>query len=153
MENREQALVGGIILLLLAGGAYLLYINGFFAPPIPTPAELEAEMVLDNLNPGTYVASPFTFSGRATKEWFDENGTFLVEIRDGANSLIGQGEAQAEGVVDESGTVRFSAAITFSEPAGEEGVITLNKANPKNLPGHDFGYGVVVSFVEQAQEQ
>ena len=153
MESRQSLVIGGVIVLLLCGGVYLLYINGFFAPPIPTPAELEAEMVLDSLNPGTYVTSPFTFRGSATSDWFDENGTFLVEIRDGANNFIGQGEAQAQGVADESGTVRFSATLIFSEPTGEEGVITLNKANPKNLPGNDFSYGVVVSFVEQAQEQ
>src|SRR3989344_7600554 len=127
MESRQSFVIGGVVILLLAGGAYLLYTGGYLSSPEPTLAELEAEIVLDNLSYNTYVISPFTFTGQATGDWFDKDGAFSIEVRDQDGTTIGGGNAIASGEVAE-GRLSFTASVTFSEPAGDTGIISLSRS-------------------------
>jgi hypothetical protein len=152
MESRQSSIIGGIVVVLLVVGGYLLYTGGFFVPPEPTLDELEAEVVLDNLTYNTYVTSPFTFTGQATKDWFDESGTFSIEVRDQDGTTIGNGSANMQGEVNTAGRIPFTATITFSQPQGKEGVISLSRSATFG-DGDGFSYGVSVSFVPVPEEE
>ena len=146
MESRQSFVIGGVVILLLAGGAYLLYTGGYLSSPEPTLEELEAEIVLDNLSYNTYVISPFTFTGQATKDWFDDTGTFAIEVRDQDGTVIGDSSAKMQGEINTAGRIPFTATVTFSQPQGTEGVVFLSRAT-KFGDEDGFSYGVSVSFV------
>jgi len=96
--------------------------------------------------PGAAVRSPATISGTVTGGgWFFE-AVFPVKILDGDGTVLGAGEARAQGDWTATGTVIFTAVIPFAAPRAAAGTIVLAKDNPSGAPANAEQFSVPVGF-------
>lgn len=98
------------------------------------------------------IASSVTVEGAVTGGgWFFEN-SFPVKVLDGNGKVIGQGVAQAGGASGSwmsTGTVPFTAKVTFTTPKYATGTVVLSKDNPSGMPQNDLSVSVPVIFSDQ----
>ncbi len=85
--------------------------------------------------PNDTVTSPLTITGEARGTWFFE-ASFPVRLEDENGVQLGIVPATAKGEWMTTEFVPFSATLTFSKPATENGRLILEKDNPSGLPEH-----------------
>ena len=83
--------------------------------------------------------------------WFFE-ASFPVKVVDANGKAIGQGTAQPQAGADwmSTGTVPFTATVTFAKPDTATGTIVLSKDNPSGLPANSESFSIPISFAVQA---
>jgi len=95
------------------------------------------------------IVSPVAILGTVTGGgWFFE-ATFPVKVLDGDGTVLGQGMAQAGGAPGNwmsTGSVPFTAAITFKTPKLSMGTIVLSKDNPSGLPQNAGELRIPIKF-------
>lgn len=98
--------------------------------------------------PGDIVASPVSAQGTVTDGgWFFE-ATFPVKVLDANGNVLGAGQATAEPPEAwmTTGTVPWSASVTFSKPTTATGIIVFAKDNPSGNPANAMEFSVPVNF-------
>lgn len=112
--------------------------------PIVPPQETENPQHGAGLNPPTLVSplvhtkikSPLSVTGDAAGPWYFE-ASFPVILKDANGNILAQTGAQAMGDWMSTGTVPFSATLTWSTTTATSGIIILKKDNPSGLPEYD----------------
>jgi hypothetical protein len=97
---------------------------------------------------GALIGSPVTVQGTVTGGgWFFE-ASFPVKVLDSTGRVIGQSPAQAQPAEAwmSTGTVAFTALVTFTAPKTATGSIVLSKDNPSGLPANDQSFSIPVRF-------
>jgi hypothetical protein len=120
-----------------------------FVKPVQGPAfsvSPDGHVMVTTPLPNTLIASPVTVSGSVVNgQWFFE-ASFPVKVLDGDGTVIGQGQAQAQSDWTATGTVPFSANISFTAPHYATGTIVFSKDNPSGMPGNAEEFSVPVMF-------
>jgi hypothetical protein len=145
------AVIFAIIIVILLG--ILIFVKSPRAPlsgSVPEapsyPTSPDGHVEIADPVPGQTMISPKAVSGWVTGgEWFFE-GTFPVKVVDADGTVLGQGQAQAQGDWMSTGTVAFTGTISFSAPHFETGTIVFSKDNPSGLPQNDESFSVPVRF-------
>ena len=148
MKNLVIALA--VIIVVLLG--VLIFYNPAQGPTIPTTptgtTSPDGHVVVMSPAPNATITSPFVVQGAVTGGgWFFE-ATFPIKVLDANGTVIGQGLAQAKSDWMSTGTVPFSASITFTKPATATGTIVFTKDNPSANPvnnGQPFDIPIVFS--------
>ena len=95
---------------------------------------------------GDIVSSPLAIEGQETGgEWFFE-ASFPITVLDGDGSVIGLGEAQALSDWMTTGTVPFSASITFKKPRFATGTILFENDNPSGFKANQKSFRLPIIF-------
>jgi len=106
----------------------------------------DAHVVVTEPLPSSTVASPLTIKGSVTGGgWFFE-ATFPVKVMDSNGAILGRGQAQAQGDWTTTGTVPFTATISFTKPDTANGMIVFAKDNPSGAPQNDMSFSIPVVF-------
>ena len=153
---KKLVIVLGVIILVLLG--ILFFYNPAEGPagtlPNNPPASQEAispdgRVTVFSPLEGALVASPASITGSVDGGgWFNE-AVFPIKVLDGDGTVIGQGSAQAGGAPGRwmsTGTVSFSASISFTAPKYATGTIVLAKDNPSGAPANAEQFSVLVKF-------
>jgi hypothetical protein len=110
------------------------------------PTSSDGHVKIMNLMPGQTITSPETVNGVVTGGgWFFE-AVFPVKVMDGDRTVLGLGQAQAESDWMTTGTVPFSATVSFSVPHSVTGIVVFSKDNPSGLPQNTESFSVPVRF-------
>lgn len=154
---KKTVIILGVVIIILLG--ILFFYNPAQGPTTSTttnsvPASQEAispdgRVTVFSPLEGTIVTSPATIQGSVDGGgWFNE-AVFPIKILDGDGTVIGQGMAQAGGAPGSwmsTGTVSFSASISFTAPKYATGTIVLSKDNPSGAAANAEQFGVPVRF-------
>ena len=152
---KKLIIIPGIIIVILLG-ILIFYPEPREVPPSPNSASLTPQSVTSSdghvevSSPvsNDMVASPVTISGTVTGGgWFYE-ATFPIKILDADGTILGTGQAQAEpsSAWTSTGTVSFSAIITFAAPHFATGNLIFSKDNPSGAPANAESFSVPVRF-------
>jgi len=137
------AIAFAVIMVVLLG--ILIFVN----PPKKDgtmPTSPDGRVRIANIFSDQVIISPVSVNGSVTGGgWFFE-ATFPIKIMDADGTVLGQGQARAEGDWMSTGTVPFSAAISFSAPHFTTGTILFTKDNPSGLPGNSEFFSIPVRF-------
>lgn len=145
MVQRHWLVVGLLAILAIAA---LLFFTGSIRPvSTPTLDQLEAELNLENVPPGTVLTSPFVVQGVAVPEWFNESGEIVGELFDDEGALLWSGKARMTGDVGWGGR-SFEATLKFVTPSTTRGTLKFIRSNPVLGTTDGFTHGVTVLFVE-----
>src|SRR5271170_7486472 len=133
---KKVVIILGVIIIILLGILFFYNpVQGPTAQVTNMPASQEAispdgRVTVFSPLEGASVNSPVFVQGSVDGGgWFNE-ATFPVKVVDGDGTVIGQGVAQAGGVPGSwmsTGTVSFSASISFTAPKFATGTIVLAK--------------------------
>lgn len=150
MVQRPWLVVGVIAIAAIVG---FFVFKGAFGPAIqPSLEDLEAELALDNLEPGTVLTSPVTITGEAKRGWFNEQGEMVAELFDDNGTLLWSGLAVSEGDSGWGGD-SFTTTIEFATPVTERGMLRFTRSNSVEGYGGSFTHAVTVLFVEPEEQQ
>ncbi|MFA6369670.1 MAG: Gmad2 immunoglobulin-like domain-containing protein [Patescibacteria group bacterium] len=94
---------------------------------------------------GEIISSPLEIKGEARGSWFFE-ASFVVQLRDAKDNLLGQAVATASGDWMTEDFVPFSATLNFSLGTDKEGTLVFIKNNPSGLPENSAEFSLPVSF-------
>ncbi len=136
-----------IIILFVGIGLFLIMRE----PPVSQNGDVPPEEPQDNLirlttpKPGDTVRSPLIIEGEARGNWYFE-ASFPVTLLDANGNVLVQHYAMAQDEWMTTEFVPFRTELTFSAPAGEEGVLVLEKDNPSGLPEHADERRIPVRF-------
>ena len=150
------AIALAVVILVLLGALFLYnpkHSPTASAPSVAQGSQTQTSMVsadghLTVLSPraGDMAASPLTIAGQVTGGgWFFE-ASFPIKILDGDGTVIGGGQAKAQGDWTSTGSVPFAVAVSFTAPHYATGTIVLWKDNPSGLPENDASFTVPVRF-------
>jgi len=156
---KKLVIILAVIILILLG--ILFFYNPAQGPTTSTststnnaPASQEAispdgRVTVFSPLEGAVVTSPVTIQGSVDGGgWFNE-AVFPIKILDGDGTVIGQGSAQAGGAPGSwmsTGTVSFSARISFTASKYATGTIMLAKDNPSGAAANAEQFSVPVRF-------
>lgn len=121
--------------------------------PVVPPIESEAGQNVTILETPTLVSpvsnskikSPLVVSGSAIGSWYFE-ASFPIILKDGKGNILAQTTANAQGDWMSTGTVPFSATLSWATTTATSGIIILKKDNPSGLPEHDAETIISVLF-------
>jgi hypothetical protein len=109
----------------------------------------DGHMVVAAPLPNDLITAPVTVNGTVIGGgWFFE-ASFPVKVLDGDGTTLGQGTARAGGAPGSwmsTGTVPFTATITFTTPKGATGTLVLKKDNPSGDPANDLQLSIPIRF-------
>ena len=149
MKKFNYAWVIAFILLAVLGAAYLTTERTRAPKEVAVlPATKDDLIVVNFPLPNSTVTNPMTISGEARGGWYFE-AQFPVKIYDANGKLLGDTAATAEGEWMTENYVPFKAAINFTAPSTETGVLVLEKDNPSGLPEHANELSIPVRFAAQ----
>jgi hypothetical protein len=94
---------------------------------------------------GDTITSPLTVTGKARGNWYFE-ASFPIELKDGNGTVIATGVGQAQGDWMTTDWVPFTATLTYTAPATENGTLVLHNDNPSGLPENDKNVEIPVVF-------
>ena len=138
-----MAALMGIIIFVPAPKAPSAGGNGGVISPVISP---DGRVKIDAPSAHAAVSSPVKISGSVTGGgWFFE-GSFPVKVVDANGAVLGSGQAQALFDWMSTGTVPFSAAISFAKPHSSSGAVVFSKDNPSGLPQNDMSFEVPIIF-------
>lgn len=142
------AILLGVIIVVLLG--ILLFVNPVKSPTVTSTAgpAVSSDGNLAVLMPHAddLVDSPVAIEGTVTDgEWFFE-GSFPIEVVDGDGTVIGQGTAQALSDWMSTGSVPFSASISFTAPREATGSLVFTKDDPSGDPANGGSFELPVRF-------
>jgi Immunoglobulin-like domain of bacterial spore germination len=154
---KKVVIILGVVIIILLG--ILFFYNPAQGPTTATstnsaPASQEAispdgRVTIFSPLEGALVTSPVTIQGSVDGGgWFNE-AVFPIKVLDGDGTMIGQGMAQAGGAPGSwmsTGTVSFSATISFTAPKYATGTIVLAKDNPSGSAVNAEQFSVPVKF-------
>ena len=148
MKLKILTAVLGVVIVMLLG--ILIFVQPS-KRPTTTPAtpivSADGHLSVMMPHPGDAVNSPIAIEGTvAGGEWFFE-ASFPIKVLDGDGSVIGQGTAQALSNWTSTGTVPFSASISFTAPRYVTGTILLESDNPSGLPENQKSLSIPVIFI------
>jgi hypothetical protein len=130
------AVVLGIIAIVLIG--VLLFVNPAKSPTVPFEVDLP--------HANDRIVSPVAIEGSVTGGgWFFE-ASFPIKIVDANGNVLGQGTAQALSDWTSTGTVPFSASISFTAPSTTNGKILFMNDDPSAIPQNAKSLSVPVQF-------
>lgn len=135
------------IFIIIAAGALFLIPSPVRAPTTLTPpASLENLIVVDSPLSSSTISSPLTITGKARGTWYFE-ASFPIVILGEYGSVLGRGQAQAQGDWMTEDFVPFKATITFGEdPATNQGYIVLKNDNPSGDPAKQKELDIPIVF-------
>ncbi|HVN26727.1 MAG TPA: Gmad2 immunoglobulin-like domain-containing protein [Candidatus Paceibacterota bacterium] len=155
MNRGLKALVVVLAVIIVALLGVLIFYNPKPATPAPGPSfgatstvalSLDGHVAVTIPQAGASVASPVSIAGTVTGGgWFFE-ATFPVKVLDATGAMIGEGQARATADWMSTGTVPFSASVSFRAPATATGSIVFSKDNPSGDPARDESFAVPVVF-------
>ena len=135
----------------------LFFYNPVKAPSGTTPSGTRAPAAIvsgdgtltiatSSLQPGMAVASPLALEGTVTGGgWFFE-ATFPIEIVGADGTVLGATTARAGSDWASTGTVPWSATLTFAAPRGSSGYVLFKSDNPSGDPSKGKTFQVPVIF-------
>ena len=156
----NRILLTPILLILIAAGAYMFFINPAKAPTNGNDSPAAQGWVTEKGNPdilrnisvkpGDTISSPITITGEARGNWYFE-ASFPITLVDWDGRIIAQVPAQAQGEWMTTEYVPFSATLTFENPSwdadfSKRGAVILQKDNASGLPEHDDSLEIFVVF-------
>ncbi len=134
-----------LIISSIGAGVYVYSIS-MSPPPSETKKLPPTDIVLTTPEGGSVVSSPLTIQGTAPGSWFLE-ATFPIEVRDEQGTVLGQGQAHAQGNWMTTDYVPFTASVTFTSPGkGKTGFIVFKNDNPSGLPENAKEFLVEIKF-------
>ncbi len=96
--------------------------------------------------PDSVISSPLTITGEAPGTWYFE-GSFPVDLVDGAGIVQAQGQAQAQDDWMTSEFVPFVVTLEFEKPSySETGTLFLRRDNPSGLSENDDAIEIPIQF-------
>lgn len=99
-----------------------------------------------SLQPDMVISSPLVLRGEVTGGgWFFE-GTFPVKVMDARGTVLGTAAAHAETEWTSTGTVPWTATVTFAPPAASSGLVVFESDNPSGDPARMKTLQVPVKF-------
>lgn len=109
-----------------------------------TPAALPEQSAISTtttptlLKPGKSekIKSPLTIEGSAFGSWYFE-GSFPIILTDANGKVLAQTNAKAIGDWMSTGSVPFSATLSWATSTATSGVLILKKDNPSGIPELD----------------
>ncbi|MGC9968751.1 MAG: Gmad2 immunoglobulin-like domain-containing protein [Minisyncoccia bacterium] len=135
-----------IIVVLLGVLIFVKPVQGPGPDEFPVAVSHDGRLVVMQPRPGTFIASPVALHGSVTGGgWFFE-AVFPVKVLDGDGTVLGQGQAQAESDWMTTGTVPFSASISFSAPRYATGTVVFTQDTPRALTQNGEKLSVPVRF-------
>jgi Immunoglobulin-like domain of bacterial spore germination len=150
------AIVLGIVVVVLLG--VLIFVptakgpatssmpSGQSAPSPGATVSADGHLRIDLPDANDVISSPVAIEGTVTGGgWFFE-GSFPIKVLDADGAIIGQGTAQALSDWISTGTVPFSASITFTAPHYASGTILFENDNPSGAPQNARSLSVPVRF-------
>lgn len=142
------AIIFAVIIVVLLG--ILIFVPAAKGPTLPEEplpgisADGRLRVILPPPEALTY--SPLIVAGSVTGGgWFFE-ASFPVTVLDGDGSVLAKVPVQAQGEWMTTGTVPFSASITFPTPKYATGTVVFEKDNPSGLPEHAMELRIPVRF-------
>lgn len=146
--------MGGIILGLLlvlvfvpsAHGPTTVLTNASSTAVTTTTMSLDGHLAVSAPTENQEISSPVKIIGTVTNGgWFFE-ASFPVDVIDADGTVLGRGQAQAQGNWMTTGTVPFAATINFVKSHSATGTIVFSKDNPSGLPQNAGSLAVPIMF-------
>jgi hypothetical protein len=152
MNKLAKYIVIVFTVIIIALLAILIFVPAKKSAPVKnvaaiqgTKASSDGSISIVSPNENALIDSPIVVSGIAKGNWFFE-AVFPVKVLDGDGMVLGQGQARAEGDWTTTGTVPFSATISFSLSRFTTGTIVFSKDNPSGLPQNAESFSVPIQF-------
>ena len=146
MNKNLLILVGALIIIAVAVGAWFAFGTRQAAPVVVTPTPVTPQITYVNASadnivvtspiPGAVTGKSFTVTGKARGPWYFE-ASFPVEVKDPSGNTLATGVAQAQGDWMTTDFVPFSVAITIPGAYQGPATLILKKDNPSAEPQND----------------
>lgn len=147
-----------VILLLLAGGGFLVYQKDP-AQPVEVPTEVptvplpssDVQNLIHVQSPvaGQTITSPLIIKGEARGTWYFE-ASFPAKLLDAKGNQVAIMPVQADGEWMTEDFVPFETLLYFDLKADQPLTLVLEKDNPSGLPQYDKSISIPLNFKASA---